>query len=103
MGGKVQECLAGKRALLSWDCQEQLFRQKVENADDLRLSARLFRACLTDKKKVCAFQWFHLYGVGLRKGCMTWLRPMHQCSAETTDIHCVYFSVKAYPHHSHMR
>lgn len=54
VGGKVQECLAGKRALLSWDCQEQLFRQEVENADDLRLSARLFRACLADKKKVCA-------------------------------------------------
>ena len=54
VGGKVQECLASKRALLSWDCQEQLFRQEVENADDLRLSARLFRSCLTDKKKVRA-------------------------------------------------
>ena len=50
--GEVQECLASNRPLLSWDCQEQLFRQEVENAEDLRLSVRLFRACLTDKKKV---------------------------------------------------
>ena len=27
--GKVQECLRGKRAQLSWDCQEELFRQEV--------------------------------------------------------------------------
>ncbi len=50
--GEVQECLAEHRPLLSWDCQEQLFRQEVENAEDLRLSVRLFRACLADKKKV---------------------------------------------------
>ena len=50
-GGEVQECLAEHRPLLSWDCQEQLFRQEVENAEDLRLSVRLFRACLADKKK----------------------------------------------------
>ena len=49
--GEVQECLASHRPLLSWDCQEQLFRQEVENAEDLRLSVRLFRACLADKKK----------------------------------------------------
>ena len=48
----MQECLAEHRPLLSWDCQEQLFRQEVENAEDLRLSVRLFRACLADKKKV---------------------------------------------------
>ncbi|CAK0736969.1 hypothetical protein CVIRNUC_000833 [Coccomyxa viridis] len=52
--GEVQECLASHRPLLSWDCQEQLFRQEVENAEDLRLSVRLFRACLADKKKFCA-------------------------------------------------
>ena len=49
--GEVQECLASHRPLLSWDCQEQLFRQEVENAEDLRLSVRLFRACLADKKE----------------------------------------------------
>ena len=51
-GGKMQTCLREHRALLTWDCQEQLFRQEVENADDLRLSVRLFKVCLADKKKV---------------------------------------------------
>lgn len=31
------------RAQLSWDCQEELFRQEVENADDIRLSMKLFK------------------------------------------------------------
>lgn len=50
-GGEVQECLASHRNAISWECQEQLFRQEVENAEDLRLSIRLFKACLADKKK----------------------------------------------------
>lgn len=50
--GETQECLAKHRPLLSWECQEQLFRQEVENAEDLRLSIKLFHACLADKKKV---------------------------------------------------
>lgn len=37
---------------LSWACEEQLFRQEMENADDVRLSVRLFSKCLPDKKKV---------------------------------------------------
>lgn len=48
----MQACLREHRALLTWDCQEQLFRQEVENADDLRLSVRLFKSCLADKRKV---------------------------------------------------
>jgi len=52
-GGRVQDCLREKRNQLSWDCQEELFRQEVENADDIRLSVKLFRACLSDKKKFC--------------------------------------------------
>lgn len=28
--------------------------QEVENADDLRLSQRLFKKCMGDKKKFCA-------------------------------------------------
>lgn len=51
-GGEMQECLAKHRSLLSWECQEQLFRQEVENSEDVRLSVRLFRSCLADKKKV---------------------------------------------------
>ena len=54
-GGATQECLRTHRPLLTWNCQEQLFRQEVENADDLRLSTRLFKACLEDKKKVPVF------------------------------------------------
>lgn len=50
-GGEAQECLARHRNLISWECQEQLFRQEVENAEDIRLSIRLFKACLADKKK----------------------------------------------------
>jgi len=57
--GEVQECLASHRPLLSWDCQEQLFRQEVENAEDLRLSVRLFRVCLADKKKVSLAALLH--------------------------------------------
>lgn len=37
----------------SWECQEELFRQEVENADDIRLSHRLMRKCMGDKKKFC--------------------------------------------------
>ena len=37
----------------SWDCQEELFRQEVENADDIRLSYRLLRKCQGDKQKFC--------------------------------------------------
>lgn len=51
-GGQVQSCLRDHRLILNWDCQEQLFRQQVENADDMRLSMRLFKACLADKKQV---------------------------------------------------
>ena len=41
-----------QRMKLSWTCEEQLFRQEIENADDVRLSVRLFTKCLPDKKKV---------------------------------------------------
>ena len=38
---------------VSWECQEELFRQEVENADDIRLSFRLIKKCMGDKKKFC--------------------------------------------------
>lgn len=50
--GKVQACLAEKEDKLDWDCRAEVFRQQKENADDIRLSIRLFRACLGDKRKV---------------------------------------------------
>ena len=43
----------GSRMKLSWDCEEQLFRKEMEDADDMRLSVRLFRKCLNDKKRFC--------------------------------------------------
>mmetsp|Transcript_18814 Transcript_18814/g.52452 ORF Transcript_18814/g.52452 Transcript_18814/m.52452 type:complete len:892 (-) Transcript_18814:83-2758(-) len=51
--GKVQECLRDHRSQLSWDCQEELFRKEVEDADDIRLSTKLFKACLQDKRRFC--------------------------------------------------
>ena len=41
------------RMKLSWDCEEQLFRKEMEDADDMRLSVRLFRKCLQDKRQFC--------------------------------------------------
>lgn len=38
---------------VSFECQEELFRQEVENADDIRLSQRLVKKCMADKKKFC--------------------------------------------------
>ncbi len=50
----VQDCLRDEAVSVSWECQEELFRQEVENADDLRLSQRLFKKCMGDKKKFCS-------------------------------------------------
>ncbi|GJP37078.1 hypothetical protein CLOM_g21523 [Closterium sp. NIES-68] len=52
--GRVQNCLREHRTKLAWDCQAELFRQEVENADDIRLNVRLFQACLNDQRKFCA-------------------------------------------------
>jgi hypothetical protein len=38
---------------LDWDCQAQLFRVDVQNADDIRLNAGLFNRCLADKRRFC--------------------------------------------------
>lgn len=43
-----------QRDKLSPDCESELFRKEVEDADDIRLSVRLFQACLPDKKQFCA-------------------------------------------------
>ncbi|KAK9838535.1 hypothetical protein WJX81_005974 [Elliptochloris bilobata] len=51
--GRVQDCLRDKAVRVSGECQEELFRQEVENADDLRLSHRLFRKCNGDKNRFC--------------------------------------------------
>ena len=41
-----------KRMQLTWACEEQLFRQEMENADDIRLSVRLYAKCMPDKREV---------------------------------------------------
>eukprot|EP00884_Botryococcus_braunii_P009912 jgi/Botrbrau1/18922/Bobra.177_2s0076.1 len=51
--GRIQACLRDKQAKLSWECQEELFRQEVENADNIMLNYRLMRKCMGDKKKFC--------------------------------------------------
>ncbi|EFJ50973.1 hypothetical protein VOLCADRAFT_103617 [Volvox carteri f. nagariensis] len=52
-GGRVQACLRDKRMQLSWRCEEQLFRQEVEDSDDIRLSVRLYTLCMREKRKFC--------------------------------------------------
>eukprot|EP00884_Botryococcus_braunii_P009907 jgi/Botrbrau1/18918/Bobra.177_2s0072.2 len=51
--GRIQACLRDQQAKLSWECQGELFRQEVENADNIMLSYRLMRKCMGDKKKFC--------------------------------------------------
>ena len=68
-----------KRASLSWDCQEELFRQEVENADDIRLNVRLFNACLNDKKKFCNKK---KYGNAQVKDCLEEKRNKPKFSSE---------------------
>ncbi|KAL6765625.1 hypothetical protein V8C86DRAFT_2455787 [Haematococcus lacustris] len=53
-GGRVQACLRDHQLQLHWPCEEQLFRQEMENADDIRLSVRLYKTCLKAKKRFCA-------------------------------------------------
>ncbi len=43
-----------KRMQLSWACEEQLFRQELENSDDIRLSVRLYTRCIREKRRYCA-------------------------------------------------
>ena len=39
---------------LKWECQEDLFRQEVQNMGDMRLSITLLRSCMADKQTFCA-------------------------------------------------
>lgn len=45
---------ANRNKLNNWDCEYQLFRKELEDSDDLRLSVKMFHACLADKKQFCA-------------------------------------------------
>ena len=35
------------------ECQNELFRQEVEGADDIRLNAALVSKCMSDKRTFC--------------------------------------------------
>ena len=39
---------------LKWECQEDLFRQDVQDAGDMRLSISLLRMCMADKNLYCS-------------------------------------------------
>lgn len=39
---------------MSFDCKQELFRQDVENADDVRLSVQLLRMCSGEMQVFCA-------------------------------------------------
>ena len=38
---------------LTMECQNELFRQEVEGADDIRLNAALVSKCMSDKRTFC--------------------------------------------------
>jgi Golgi apparatus protein 1 len=40
--------------VVSFDCKQELFRQDVENAGDVRLSVQLMRLCAGEMKVFCA-------------------------------------------------
>ncbi|KAL0029670.1 hypothetical protein WJX79_001318 [Trebouxia sp. C0005] len=51
--GQVQACLLRQQGRLTWECQNELFRQEVEGADDIRLNAPLVSKCMSDKRTFC--------------------------------------------------
>uniref|UniRef100_A0A7R9V0N1 Golgi apparatus protein 1 n=1 Tax=Chlamydomonas euryale TaxID=1486919 RepID=A0A7R9V0N1_9CHLO len=51
-GGEL-DCLESKRQHVSWECQDQMFREEQETGDDIRLSVRLFNKCLQDYRRFC--------------------------------------------------
>ena len=40
--------------MVSFECNEELHRQEVQNAGDIRLSIILLRTCMADKQQFCA-------------------------------------------------
>ncbi|KAL4853837.1 Golgi apparatus protein 1 [Chlorella vulgaris] len=51
--GNVQHCLNSQEGSLDWECKQELFRQQMEESDDIRLSMVLMKACIADKRKFC--------------------------------------------------
>eukprot|EP00878_Enallax_costatus_P015261 GHUV01015979.1.p1 GENE.GHUV01015979.1~~GHUV01015979.1.p1 ORF type:complete len:801 (+),score=251.73 GHUV01015979.1:135-2405(+) len=84
-GGRIQECLKKQRLKLGWDCSAELFRKEVEDTDDIRLSIRLFRECLADKKQYCADV---APGQAMAKQCLEEHidQLSHSCRAEMESV-----------------
>ena len=61
---------------LTWECQNELFRQEVEGADDIRLNAPLVSKCMSDKRTFCndvapgMTQTISLLAHGTLRGCL---------------------------------
>lgn len=53
-GGKAKACLSEKMKELSTDCQREIFRRDVEDAEDVRFNKVLSEACASDKVRFCA-------------------------------------------------
>eukprot|EP01025_Chloroclados_australasicus_P017425 TRINITY_DN188_c0_g2_i1.p1 TRINITY_DN188_c0_g2~~TRINITY_DN188_c0_g2_i1.p1 ORF type:complete len:924 (-),score=69.62 TRINITY_DN188_c0_g2_i1:353-2872(-) len=51
--GQVQKCLRDNLSRISWECRKELERQEFEDASDIRLSTRLYKACFMEKKNFC--------------------------------------------------
>lgn len=43
----------GQPGLVHFECLEELFRQEVEDANDIRLSIVLLRVCMGEKQAFC--------------------------------------------------
>lgn len=52
-GGKAKACLGEKMKELSSDCQREIFRRDVEDAEDVRFNKVLTEACAADKVRFC--------------------------------------------------
>lgn len=51
--GRELECLINKRPSVSWGCNEEVMKFQKQAGDDIRLSTRLFVACMNDAKRYC--------------------------------------------------
>lgn len=80
--GRVQACLREHTQELSWDCQEELLRQEVEDSDDIRLNVKLFKACRADQQAFCKGV---PYGANRVKDCLEGKRDDPDFSSECKD------------------
>jgi hypothetical protein len=79
---------------LSWTCEEQLFQQELESADDIRLSIRLFSKCLPDKRKVrprlygkfCASLCFLLFAFHPELSSRSYCKPKACCALDLMQV-----------------